>query len=368
MKKIFCFALSLTIIFLFSQCEKEPSSSVKSELYSSMPVVLQGLYDQLPTHDFGNITVIGDGILRFTSFSEYERVYGLLNQDCETWDSLFYNMYSHLNDDSLTEVELSLGYNEFQPLVEFEYQYEVLGRMLRDQQELAINNWLSNNMAFDNPSDTIIIDEVEQALFNSNREICIGDSIYQFRENGHVVIPIDSADKMTTYRRMSLSTLQERFHVVLKNYDPTIGFIYIPKTWSGRCQLSNTERTDWFVTGKHNCSINNRERVKMVCKMTNYKYNSKRNKYVKARQKCDLTTDLEFYWEAYTTNVLPEDNGLTELHTRELVERKRMTRRVVVKDSVSMDEQYDFYCFGVKKYPVLKMTIKGVENEELLAE
>lgn len=124
MKKTFILTFGLFFMcILFAGCDKEITETASDNLisktatYKPMQDELQSIYDNMPEHDWGNIQVIGDGILKFECEDHFNRIYEWLRQDCETWDSLFLDNYNSLTDVfthprfSLDFLELGIGIN-----------------------------------------------------------------------------------------------------------------------------------------------------------------------------------------------------------------------------------------------------------------
>ena len=358
----------LKVVFVISMiltaCSKGYLIHTKYSLVSTLPPELQELYAQLPVRNYGGITVIGDGILKFDSEEHVEEVMNMLRQDCETWDDLFMNNYGEMQEEELEEWEGILGYNEFQPLLEFEAQLNVSGLMLRDQQEAVVDTWLNNGMEGDIPIDSVFIDEIEQSLYNQHREICIGEIIYQYRPNGYVMIPEDSIESMNVYREMTLNDLESLFPVVWRKNSLISGVTFLPDSWGGSAAVSATTKSLWFVQGSCNTQINNAHKLKMKAKLINFRYNENQNKWVKTRRLCSITTEDIFYWEGYDNTSLMETYEFTQSYTNPITEKKRRIRTDVVKCSIS--DLYYFYVFGVKNYPIVKIKINGVNYDTYL--
>ena len=92
-KRAFLWAVTVTLaVSLFfvglTSCEKE-NYPLKSTTYTFSSHEFNNLYNMLPSIDYGKLSVVGDGILRFQSFAHFEFIYDNLERNCEIWDSLF---------------------------------------------------------------------------------------------------------------------------------------------------------------------------------------------------------------------------------------------------------------------------------------
>lgn len=360
--------VAITLIALFfsialTGCEKE-NVNPKSKSVSELAPELQDLYKQMPQRDYGKISVIGDGILKFESIQQYEKVCSLLSQDCELWDDLFLEKYSNVPEDSLEEIELNLHYNEYQPLVEFEKNHKIFGLMLRDEQEQEFELWLDNGLKGPMPTDSIFIDKVEQTLYNQYHEICIGDTIFQFRTDGYVRIPIDSVRDMSRYRKMPLSTLSDIFTVVTNSPKLSDEAVDLTKPWGGSFSISTLEMSYWTANGECNSIINGKHRPKLVSEITNLKYNVKRQKWVKTRRMCSITSKVQFYWEAYNEYGVMCNQDFTEEYTKDVTEKKRQSRTTRVKGEVT--NLYVYYVWGIKKNTPELIRVNGTSYDTVL--
>lgn len=360
MKQKFFYLFLISIGFL-SACEKEKTLFVNNNsYYDSLPEELQSIHDQLPLIYWGNISVLTDNILRFESIEHFENTYNQLSLICEAWEGIFLQQYSSLTDEELSILEDSLGYNEFQPLIEFETSLGIIGNTLRNYQENSFNLWLINGLRGNNPMDSIIIDDVEQSLFNPYHEVCIGDTIFQFRTDGYVLIPIDSINSISKYRNLSLQQLDSIIPSVRYFEQTNQGDITLfPQVWNDILELSNEEQIVWSVRGKKPIlSNNNVNHPKMSSKIINLKKNSSNDSWKRIRKNCAVTSSVQFAWICYCS-YSTESNFLPLLNNLPLEEKKRYSRRDLVKGNI--EEQYDncSYFYGMRGFPSLIISVEG---------
>ena len=292
--------ICICLFILLSGCTREIINITKSSTLESLPIELQELYGEMPTRNYGNITVIGDGILRFTSESHLDSVYAWLRADCELWDDLFVDQYSGLDEEEFEIFENEIGYYEFQPLIEFENQFNILGLMLRDEQESIMQNWYEGGMLGDNPSDPIFLDEVEQTLYSANHEICIGDTIAQYRSDGTIVlIPVSKIEDINQIRNQTVQEIIEEGILVVKTInreEPSYSdHIVIPiKNLPFEIFINDFQKYDLlFNSTPRNCFFSSNVKIKSTTKLTNLEY--KNGHWKKVRRNCSVASALSFH-------------------------------------------------------------------------
>ena len=308
-------ALAFAITAL-AGCKKE--NTPKNAVYDALSSDLQTLYDQMPSRDYSFISVVGDGILSFENVQQYQQTCEQLQNDCDLWDSLFHENYSNLKESELMDLQDKLGYDEFSPIVMFEEDLNVSGNMLFDTQREAMQLWVDNEFEGENPTDDIFIMESEQAVHNIYREVCINDTIYQFRTDATVVVPLDFLDTWLQIRHYPTNNLENITGIVLKDNisdednskDVKVRF---PCDDSGELNASNMssvfsslDYSFWIVKGRRGICNDNI----MTSKLVNYKYHKTNNNgvriYKKIKRNCSIiTTHQVFYKEHY--NGLPSN-------------------------------------------------------------
>lgn len=83
--------------------------------------------DMLPSRNYNYIQIIGDGVLRFPTWQHYIETMNHLKNDYEVWNEYFYNQYCHLKREEIMDIEDLLGFNEFQPLIDFKNMMNIKG-------------------------------------------------------------------------------------------------------------------------------------------------------------------------------------------------------------------------------------------------
>ncbi|MCQ2263435.1 MAG: hypothetical protein MJZ70_04055 [Bacteroidales bacterium] len=308
MKKIAVLAALLSaVMFAFTGCEKEELLFTKGRVTNTLSPELQELYKKMPKHDYGKISVVGDGILQFESVEQYEKVCDILQEECETWSDLFYEKYGVMEEDELLEWEAKCGFDEFLPIVFFEASLGVSGRMLYDQQKEVMQKWVDSEFKGESPSDPIFIFESEQAVHTIYHEVCIQDTIFQFRTDALVRCPLKELKVWEDIRMEATELLPADIVFIEKGPD----VIEPDKKYfvcRGYGELNNrhmsviaiNDKSEYEVVGRRH--INNKYTMKS--KLTNYKYKKANNnggyKYKKVKRSCSIiTTNQTFFTEQY---------------------------------------------------------------------
>ncbi len=289
----------------FVGCEKETFQN-KSMQTTGLPSCLQDLYDDLPHNSWDKIQVIGDGILLFHSQSHFDDVYNKLSENLIAWDSLFVNFVGSSSEDVLMQYEDSLNFNEYQPLYEFENLYNMSGNTLRFLQESAYANWIQGGMIGTPPTDKIMIDEVEQTLYNRHREVCIGDTIVQYRDSGDVVlIPIHRLAEITKIRTQNISELLiDSTIVIIKGSNASNCHASLPINKQKYINIiPNQKRSSWEFSSSLRYNFIFGYKIKNVSKLVHYTWKS--NKWKKTRRHGNITSLASFHYTTTSEHTTP---------------------------------------------------------------
>lgn len=222
-KKLFIVICCVVFAIIGNSCEKENVFSTRSMSTPAMSNEIEILYRQMPSRNYSSITVVGDNILKFQSVSHYDQICQQLKADCILWDSLFYAAYGRVEEMELMDWMDSIGYDEYLPIVMFENALGVMGTRLFDSQRDAILEWSENEFKSENPTDKIFIFEWEQALYNEHRELCVGDTIYQFRVDATIKYPLDKIEDWLRIRELPTIELVAVDGVTSEDYLPKSG-------------------------------------------------------------------------------------------------------------------------------------------------
>ncbi len=310
MKKLFIYCSTFIVLLLLAGCKDQ--HLLKSQLYNSLPEELQQIYDQMPARRYGTINLLNGNILSFSTVEQYEYVMSQLTEDCRLWDSLFCQAYSNLSEEELLAVEEELGYTEFLPVKMFEDQYGISGLMLFDLQEEQTSSWMNNGCTGNNPIDNIFILESEQAVHTPYHEVCVHDTLYQFRDSVLVLAPVALLDSWLRNRNADISELPENFIVKDDVYeDPDIEDMPAFKKFSCSTpivrlgfsdfeSIGTNDFSEWMVKGRRGLIISH----VITYKLVNYQYvrtnNGGQNVYRKKRLPCSMMPSLALGTKEYT--------------------------------------------------------------------
>lgn len=178
-------------IFVAQSCEQLDHMEVNT---SETPLTYRSrdTLEQCPSGSIESVT-FSDSVLVFSSAVHYHNVIYCLDNAVEEHNELVDNLAanSHLEGDELEEyvdhyVD-SIGYNDWQPLVDFESEFDEFNPRRVYIEELVVN-WLANsdtsNINWDlDPDNRDYLSDVERSLVNENGYVKIGTSIINMVDN-----------------------------------------------------------------------------------------------------------------------------------------------------------------------------------------
>jgi hypothetical protein len=176
---------SLIAIGFITSCTKE--DIVKPEATQPKVVTLSG-------DSKSSIT-----LLEFASYEHFFSTIKTLNEMVEKHNNDFLAKHTDLDDDALNARAEAIGFNDYQPLINFEKQYNVVNSM-RQLYANAEEEWL-NNEELDpetDPSKKYCFGNVEMSLLNAGGEVKIGDKLLKMTNKGF--IEIKNIDVVTLLR------------------------------------------------------------------------------------------------------------------------------------------------------------------------
>lgn len=363
-------------VFSFTGCEKEKIFPTRNMQTFGMSNEIELLYRQMPTRNYSSVSIVGDNILKFQSINHYNQVCQQLKEDCLLWDSLFYNAYGDLGELELMDWMDSIGYDEYLPILMFENILGVSNTRLFDYQITAIKRWSENGFSGNNPTDHIFIYEWEQALYNEYREICVGDTIYQFREDATITIPLKKIKRWLEIRTAPTEALLVNTDVVAKDisFDGYSAFEKVPFKCYDDGEFnandlpevfSGLDYSYWIVAGK--VGFWGQEN-RLDCKLVNYKLHKIRKNgkkvFKKVKRTCCIQTLAQyFYKEQYPlfgNNLLYTDVEFCQIPAPVPQLQKVATGEawVFVVPTIVTNKPVK-YVRGVFKYPTLYIHISG---------
>lgn len=376
-KKLFIVICCVVFAIIGNSCEKENVFSTRSMSTPTMSNEIEILYRQMPSRNYSSITVVGDNILKFQSLSHYDQICQQLKADCILWDSLFYVAYGRMGEMELMDWMDSIGYDEYLPIVLFENALDVMGTRLFDSQRDAILEWSENEFKGENPTDKIFIFEWEQALYNEHREVCVGDTIYQFRLDATIKYPLDKIEDWLRIRELTTIELMAIEGVISEDYLPKSGsgeekvpfkcFVCgefnaynLPEVFSG------LDYSYWSVTGK--VGFWGQEN-RLDSKLVNYKFHKikKNGKKVfkTVKRNCCIQPTHQIFYRDHCT--LSGDVLHTEERESNISEPSPTSQKTATGDAWVYVPIVDLhrpvkYVRGVYQHPTLYVNIEGYKR------
>ena len=376
-KKLFIVICCVVFAIIGNSCEKENVFSTRSMSTPTMSNEIEILYRQMPSRNYSSITVVGDNILKFQSLSHYNQICQQLKSDCILWDSLFYVAYGRMEEMELMDWMDSIGYDEYLPILLFEDALKVSGTMLFDQQQAAIRTWTENEFKGENPTDRIFIFEWEQALYNGHREVCVGDTIYQFRVDATIKYPLDKIEDWLRIRELPTIELVAVDGVTSEDYLPKSGESEVKVPFNcfddGEYNVNNLpevfsglDYSYWVVNGR--VGFWGQEN-RLDSKLANYKFHKiKKNGqkvFKKVKRNCCIQPTHQVFYRDHCT--LSGDVLHTEERESNISEPSPTSQKTATGDAwvfvpyVNLHRPVK-YVRGVYQHPTLYVNIEGYER------
>jgi hypothetical protein len=199
MKKLF-YLFGLTAM-IFAACSKEKNIN---------PI------DIASQNDLANIRVIsynnglksGVSLLEFPSVTAYESAINTLIRRMDDYNSAFYAQYGNLSEEAYDAKQTELGYDDQQPLVQFETSLNFSNSM-RQVYNTVENSWLNQSTLNIGtyPKIAYPYSLAEMTLLNSNGEVKIGVAILKLTKNGFIWITDGSLPTLIKINNGDMSTL-----------------------------------------------------------------------------------------------------------------------------------------------------------------
>ena len=199
-------------LITFSACKKENSEIAPANNKNS-GIKLVNLETEAKT----NITM-----LEFSTKELFDQTVSTLEAQIESHEDAFVQQYSALDDDALNAKEEEIGFNDLQPLLDFENLYSFTNSM-RIEYVAAEEIWLDNDVlsTFTDPDNIYGFDIIEMTLLNREGEVKIGNSILKLTDEGFAFILDGSVSTLIRIREGDISALYE--DNVETNIDPSKG-------------------------------------------------------------------------------------------------------------------------------------------------
>lgn len=171
----------------------------------------------LENNNISNKSIVNYNILSFTTMEEFKNKLDELTKAIEDYDDDFLALHSNLTEDELYDLEEEIGYNEFQPLIDFETEKGFFSLRKKLADDLYVFENAEDNSGIIDPFYDIIYDEALQTLLNEKREVIVEGKTYKFNTDGSYWI-IDKVDieLLKNLEHINHLDFEPMAHVVLK--------------------------------------------------------------------------------------------------------------------------------------------------------
>lgn len=200
MKTKHLLSAACVIMLAMYSCKKEEFENTSSTSSKSISL-RQAQPHSIVEKTFTNSKGESETMLHFKNFQEYFETLDYLNEIYEAHDEDFVNQYPSLDDDELTEKEQEIGFNAYEPLLDFQANNRIDQTLLSDyiSQE---NVWKATN-AKGTPFfyNTWNIDLDMLTLSNPNGAVSVGNNIVLSEKSGDLLTfgTIDKVGNLDSY-------------------------------------------------------------------------------------------------------------------------------------------------------------------------
>jgi hypothetical protein len=223
--------------FAFIGCKKEKAY----ENNNTQSAFQYDLQSQVP---YSNISVREKGfkgekgstyVLVFKDMRTVNLTIDDLYRQVGEWNRAFYEQHKDLNDDERNALEEKLGFDEQQPLIDFDNQfkfYSLYQKIANEELE-----WLNHDKLDPktDPDNHFIVQYSIRAVLNTDCEIQIGDSLYKLTEEGYFTI----CDKSM----LTLSALNDN----MQNYQSIPNVIFVGNEFDKASGCESMRRNNGIV-------------------------------------------------------------------------------------------------------------------------
>lgn len=176
-------ALMFTFFF-FVSCEQTFTDSIIEKELKDVNSSLDKNNSTSVCNELFNEILVEDGKLKFTDLNHYKEVLECLESQVETHNDAFETENSAMTPEQMDDYAEQIGFNEWQPLLDFESNFNFLSR--RELVATNIQIWLDNPVLdFENDPDLVDggINPILRTLLNTNGDVVIGGTTYNFFRN-----------------------------------------------------------------------------------------------------------------------------------------------------------------------------------------
>ena len=186
--KNFKFFGIIALIGIMASCTKNIQEPSVADIKSGTAIPVQALGSS-PCADVIKSVGFDGTMLVFNDGQQFTNVMHCLEQQVDDHGEAFDSQTDGMTDDQATTYAESIGFDEDQPLVNFENGLGFYS--LRTKIAADLVQWLNNPVLDDNtdPDNHVIIDDVLRALLNPAGRVKVGSTVYDFTDLNSVNIP-----------------------------------------------------------------------------------------------------------------------------------------------------------------------------------
>lgn len=180
MRKLIFVCCLFSILFLvFYSCKKESQNGTAA--YQTSELTNSG-NRFIPYYD---IKII-NGMLAFKDTGTFINTLAALKEECIKWSNDFNILYNNLSYEERDSIQRLIGWNEDQPLINFENQFPQFYSLRKDI-DTKEKAWLNDEDPDweKNPDNHFIVEEELRTLMNASAQFTIDDVVYQFTDTGY---------------------------------------------------------------------------------------------------------------------------------------------------------------------------------------
>lgn len=177
MKKQVLFLSCLFAAVLSTSCEKETLAG--NEAIDVQEAPIKKVVFNLPSD--GRSYSSSGTMMSFSTIQEYENTIQYLMDAVEAHQDAFYLQYGDLSDDEMDAIAQNIGYDDYQPLIDFEEQHGFTNSMRKNMKALE-EIWLANEELDPetDPDNDNVFDIFDQTLYNEVGELMLAGKVLSY--------------------------------------------------------------------------------------------------------------------------------------------------------------------------------------------
>ncbi len=213
--------ISLTALILFTLMACSKDEFENKDVNSNLNVETTGLVFSKQVASGNGFTVIEYGrggrtssttILNFNDLQAVEDLATELENQVDIWNDNFVSQWNSLTDDQLDAKKVQLGFDDDQPLTDFENANSMTSSLRRKflaEEAIWLNNAILDDTNDPNAKLEYGFDNAVMALMNNQGEIKVQNNIYKIIVDGYLNISDGDLQKLLRYNEGDMTVLNE---------------------------------------------------------------------------------------------------------------------------------------------------------------